>query len=271
MLQHPYVDKHYVPHVRRARASAHAHPSLRALLSDELDATAQLGFLIEFSALGVRLLRPVEDSLARGASVCLALGLDALGEELRRLGGQAAQRRLLLIDDLVQLAQLWREQVTSSGQRLDLAALVRRAPPANARHHAQVRGAAWAGELPLASLGVELELGQFAVSVGPKLIRACERKLGAQVFVGLSYLQARTDHAALGADGLLERLDDLLRAVPELGESIASAGAEALSAHVEVLGACISRGRHLIENDALEALGPTFDHGATAVAHTYME
>lgn len=251
MSQYPYVDQHYVPHVKHTRAQAQAHPSLHALLSDQLDATAQLGFLIEFSALGVRLLRPVEDSLARSASVCLAVGLDALGDELRRLGKQAAQRRLLLIDDLVQLAQLWREQVTSAGQSLDLAALVRRPQPEAAGRHGQIREAASAGELPLASLGVELELGQFAVSVGPQLMRACERKLGAQVFAGLSYLRARTDHAALGADGLLERLDDLLRAVPELGQSIAFAGAQALAAHVEVLAACISRGQHLIHDDAL--------------------
>ncbi|KIG14840.1 hypothetical protein DB30_06293 [Enhygromyxa salina] len=252
MLQYPYVDQHYVPHVQPARASAQVHRNVRALLSDELDATAQLGFLIEFSALGVRLLRPVEDSLARAALVCVAVGLDALGDELQRLGTQAAQRRLLLIDDLVQLAQLWREQVSSAGRGLDLAALVRRTPPDVAHRHAQLREAASADELPLAALGVELELGQFAVSVGPQLMRACERKLGAQVFVGLSYLQARTDHAALGTDRLHARLDDLLRAAPELGQSIASAGAQALRAHIEVLGACISRGRHLIENDVLE-------------------
>jgi hypothetical protein len=228
---------------------------VHALLSDQLDATAQLGSLIEFSALGVRLLRPVEDSLRRGARVCLAVGLDALGDELRRLGNQAAQRRLLLIDDLVQLATMWCEQVTSQGQRLDLAALVRRSPPAAAGRHARIREAASADELPLAALGAEIELGHFAVSVGPQLMRACERKLGAQVFAGLRYWQARTDHAALGIDGLLERLDDLLRAVPELGESVASAGVEALGAHVEVLGACISRGQHLLDDDAL-ATGP---------------
>jgi hypothetical protein len=251
MSQYPYVDQQYVPHVRRARAQIQAHPNVHALVSDQLDATAQLGFLIEFSALGVRLLRPAEDSLRRGALVCLAVGLDALGDDLRRLGDQAAQRRLLLIDDLVQLATIWSEQVTSAGQRLDLAALVRRAPPPAAGRHMQIREAASADEVPLAALGVELELGQFAVSVGPQLMRACERKLGAQVFAGLSYWQARTDHAALGIDDLLERLDDLLRAVPELGESVALAGIEALAAHVEVIGACISRGRHLLDDDAL--------------------
>jgi hypothetical protein len=251
MSQYPYVDQQYVPHVERARAQARAHPSVHALLTDQLDATAQLGFLIEFSALGVRLLRPAEDALRRGALMCLAVGLDALGDELRRLGDQAAQRRLLLIDDLVQLATIWSEQVTSAGQRLDLAALVRRTPPPAAGRHARIREAASVDALPLAVLGVELELGQFAVSVGPLLLRACERKLGAQVFVGLSYWKARTDHAALGADDLLERLDDLLRAVPELGESVALAGTEALAAHVDVLGACISRGRHLLHDDAL--------------------
>ena len=251
MSRYPSVDEFYVPHVEPVRALALVDPSVEALLSDQLDASAQLGFLIEFSALGVRLLRPAEDSLRHGASVCLELGLDALGDELRRLGKQAAQRRLLLIDDLVQLAQLWREQVSSAGQSLDLAALVRRAPPQAAARHAMIRETASADELPLAALGVELELGQFAVSVGPRLLRACERKLGAQVFVGLSYLQARTDHAALGADSLLECLDELLRATPELGQSIAFAGAEALAAHVEVLAACISRGQALSHDDAL--------------------
>jgi hypothetical protein len=248
MSQYRYVDQHYLPHVEQARAQAQAHPNVRALLSDQLDATAQLGFLIEFSALGVRLLRPVEDSLRRSASACFTVGLDALGDELQRLGKQAAQRRLLLIDDLVQLAQLWREQV-------DLAALVRRPPPTAALvRRAQLREATSADELSFVSiLGVELELGQFAVSVGPQLMRACERKLGAQVFVGLSYLQARTDHAALGADNLLERLDDLLGAMPELGQPIAFAGVGALAAHVDVLGACISRGQALADDRSSSA------------------
>ncbi|PRQ02283.1 hypothetical protein ENSA5_25190 [Enhygromyxa salina] len=249
MSDYVHVDQHYVPHVERARERARRAPSLSALLFDEVDARTQLGFLIEFCALGVRLLRPAEDSLRRGVEVCLGVGLDSIAAELDRLGKEAADRRLLLIDDFVQLAQLWREQAAIDSPALDLGALVRRPQPAAALRHAATREAACADPLPLALLGVELELGRFALDLGPRLIRACERKLGPRVFAGLTYLQARAEHAALGSDELLGCLDELLWIAPEYGESIALAGADALAAHVAVLEVCLARGRRLVRAD----------------------
>jgi hypothetical protein len=248
MSDYAHVDQHYVPHVEAARDEALAHRSLRALLSDELDARALLGFLIEFSALGVRMLRPVEANLRRGAVACSEAGFDSLAADFTRLSKDSASRRLRLIDDLVQLSSLWRERFDAEG--LDLGALVRRPAPRAALRHAAVREAAVADTLPFGLIGVELELGVLAMASGSRLLRSCERKLGAAILERASYLHVRSEHAALRADDLLERLDDLLRAVPELGPPIACAGGEALRAQIAVLAACVNRGRRLARASA---------------------
>lgn len=250
MSDYPYVDQHYVPHVEQVRVRAHGgDPYLRALWSDELDARAQLGFLLEFYAVGVRMLRPVETSLQRGAVACGEAGFDSLAADFKRLSKDAASRRLRLLDDFVQLAWMWREHFSET---LDLAALVRRAPTPCVLRHAAVRDAAVcdgaATVLPLALLGVELELGELAIDFGPRLVRACERKLGSGVLSRLSYLHAWTEHAALRADDLLERLDELLRAVPELGEPTAMAGVNAVASLLDVFADCVARS-HEVAHD----------------------
>lgn len=242
MSEPSHVDALHVPRVEAARALARNDARLRALLSDELDARGQLGALIEFCAIGVRLLRPVESWLRRAAVGCDEAGFDSLGGDFDRLQRDAASRRLRLIDDFVQLATLWTER---GGPALDLGALVRRPLPASAGREAALREAAAAEPLPFGMLGVELELGEFATWFGPQLLRASERKLGSVVLERLTYLQTRTEHAALRTDDLLERLDELLRAVPELAGPIADAGAQVLVAHVEVWGACVERGARL--------------------------
>jgi hypothetical protein len=249
MSDYPYVDQHYVPHVEHVRSRAHGDPHLRALLSDELDGRAQLGFLLEFYAVGVRMLRPVETSLQRAAATCVEAGFDSLAGDFWRLSKDAASRRLRLLDDFVQLAWLWREH---GGEALDLASLVRRAPAACVLRHAAVRDAAANDSLPLSLLGVELELGELAIDFCPRLVRACERKLGGEVLSRLSYLHAWTEHAALRSDDLHERLDELLRAVPELGEPTALAGVDAVASLLDVFADCLARA-HEVAHDRTSA------------------
>lgn len=244
-----HVDQHYGPLVEPTRHEADAHPGLRALLGDELDASAQLGFLIEFCALGVRMLRPVETSLRRGAVTYAEAGFDSLASDMTRLANDAASRRLRVIDDLVLLAALWTERGDGA---LDLGALVRRPPPSAALRHAALREQAANDPLSFAILGVELELAEFSSRHVYPLLRACERKLGATVLERTSYLQARCEHAGLRADDLLERLDDLLRAVPELAEPIAAAGIAAANAQLQVFAACVNRGQRLARTHMVE-------------------
>ncbi len=250
MSEYRYVDQHYVPHVEHARVRAHGDPHLRALLSDELDARAQLGFLLEFYAVGVRMLRPVETSLQRGAVACGEAGFDSLAADFTRLSKDAASRRLRLLDDFVQLAWLWRER---GGEALDLAARVRRSPAACTLRHAAVRDAAASDSLPLSLLGIELELGELAIDFGPRLVRACERKLGSGVLPRLSYLHAWTEHAALRSDVLLEVLDQMLRAVPELGEPTAAAGVDAVASLLDVFADCVARSHEVAHDHSCAA------------------
>lgn len=238
MSDYAFVDQHYVPHVAHARERASTDACVLALLSDDLDGPAQLRFLLEFYAVGVGMLRPVESSLARGAVACNEWGFDSLAADFERLGKDAASRRLRLLDDFVQLAWLSRER---GGEALDLAAWVRRPASASALRHAAVREAAANESLPLMLLGVELELAELAIGLGPRLVRACERKLGGDVLARLTYFHSWTEHAALRADDLLDRLDELLRAVPELGEPTASAGADAVTSLLDVFDDCLAR------------------------------
>jgi hypothetical protein len=242
MSDYAFVDQHYVPHVEPTRVRAQQDPCLLALLSDELDAHTQLGFLLEFYAVGVRMLRPAETLLLRGAVACGDAGFDSLAADFMRQSKDAASRRLRLLDDFVQLAWLWREH---GGEALDLASLVRRPPAASVPHHAAVREAAAMEALPFSLLGVELEIGELAIDFGPRLMRACERKLGAGVLSRLTYVHAWTEHAALRADDLLERLDELLRAVPELGEPTALAGVDAVSSLLDVFADCVVRAQEV--------------------------
>jgi hypothetical protein len=238
MSDYAYVDQHHVPHVEGARDRVRRDPAVLALLSDTLDGPAQLRFLLEFYATAVGMLRPVEHSLVLGAIACGEWGFDTIADDFRRMSKDAASRRLRLLDDFVQLAWLWREQ---GGEAIDLAALVRRpASPAVVRHMA-VREAAANNSLPLVLLGVELELAELAIELGPRLVRASERKLGGDVLARLTYFHAWTEHAALRADDLLERLDDLLRSVPELAEPVATAGVDAVTSMLDVFGDCIVR------------------------------
>lgn len=237
-----YAARHYIPHVESARTAARDHAPLLTVLAERPDSRTLLGFLIEFAAIGVRVLRPTEDTLANAARTCIDAGLNGLGVELARLGHEAAQRRLVLLDDLIQLASAWREQFDAA---LDIAALVRRPAPAAAQRHAALRELAAIDELPFDSLAIELELGEFARGFGPRLIRAGERAIGEAIFAGTRYVQLRVDHAALGADDILAELDGLLSVVPELGPAMATAGAAALRTHVDLLELCIARGRVL--------------------------
>lgn len=242
MSDYESVQAHYIPHVEQARAQAQADPAVFALLSEQLDARAQLGFLLEFHAVAVRMLRPVDSSLARAAVACTDAGFDSLAADFTRLSKDAASRRLRLLDDFVQLAWMWREQ---GNEPIDLATFVRRPAMDSALRHVQVREAAASDSLPLSLLGVELELAELAIDLGPRLVRACERKLGSDVLARLTYLHSWTEHAALRADDLLERLDDLLRAVPELGEPTALAGVDAVASLLDVFADCVARGPEL--------------------------
>jgi hypothetical protein len=253
MSDYAFVDQHYVPHVEHVRARGLADPCLLALWSDDLDAREQLGFLLEFYAFGVRMLRPAETLLLRGAAACDEAGFDSLAADFMRQSKDAASRRLRLLDDFVQLAWLWREH---GGEALDLASLVRRPPVASVLRHSAVREAAASEALPLSLLGVELEVGELAIELGPRLMRACERKLGGGVLSRLTYLHAWTEHAALRADDLLERLDELLRAVPELGEPTALAGVDAAASLLDVFADCVARAQEVGR-----------EHTSTVVAH----
>lgn len=248
MSEFTHVDHHYLPHVEAARARVHEDPRIRWLLEDS-SATEMLGFLIEFCALGVRMLRPVDGWLRRSARDCLDAGFEELGWALMSASRDEAPRHLLLIDDLVQLSQLWRRQIASDGRSLDLRGLVRREAPASAQRHAVVRETAGQPDLGYLALGIELELDGLSMALGPQLQRACEDRLGSGIYEGLRFIHARTEHAALQNYDWLEILDRLLTVCPELGEPMALVGCEAVDAMLGFFGECIERGRVLARPD----------------------
>ncbi len=243
MSHYPNVEQHYLPFVEIGRARGHADLRVRALLSPAAGRGELLPFLLEFCALGVRMMRPVQGWMERSARACVSAGFIDLGVALRAAARGEDQRHLLLIDDLVQLAELWRSPADPGarpGPRLDLGALVRREPPESVRSHARIRLAACALERPYLAVGVELELAVLSRYLGPQLIRACERALGSDVLRGLRFIQARSEHGALSEHTWLTQLEALLRVFPEYGEPIAALGSAASDAMLDFVGDCFS-------------------------------
>lgn len=262
---YPAIAEYYLPHVAATRARLEVDTRVAALLTEDNGSTQMLGFLIEFCALGIRMLRPVEGWLRASGEGCVAAGYEDLGRELIAASTDEAQRHLLLIDDLVQLLDIWRGGVApwrkgtslsggpprrrtddkSDALALDMPALVRRDCPESAVRHALIREAASDPSQPYLALGVELELGHLARTLGPRLFRACEAQLGMQVFEGMQYLHSRIDRGALHNDRWMLQLEALLRACPELGPAVAVVGCEATSAMLDFFAECIERGRRI--------------------------
>ncbi|NVB38443.1 hypothetical protein G6O69_11425 [Pseudenhygromyxa sp. WMMC2535] len=239
MSHYPHVERLYLPRVAPTRARLHAgerDPSLERVLFGELDERELLAFLIQFCALGVRMLRPVESWMRRSGEACVRAGFDELGAQLLATAPGEARRHLLLIDDLVQLSALWRDRVDPRG--LDLRTLVRREAPESARRHALIRELTGDPERPWLSLGVELELNELAMALGPRLIRRSGDRLGPEVFAGMRFLQARTEYAALNLELWLDQLEPMLRCMPHLAGPMAAVGSEAQAAMLDFLISC---------------------------------
>ncbi|MCA9680687.1 MAG: hypothetical protein KC457_00710 [Myxococcales bacterium] len=235
------IETLYLPHVAETRARGRA--CVDAVLPADAQDQAVLGFLIEFCARGVRMLRPVEGWMRRSGQACVDSDLCELGVALLVASRGEKQRHLLLIDDLVQLTELWRRRF---GQKLDLGALVRRETP-SARRHAKIREFAGYGEHPWLSLGIELELAELIVDLGPRLMRRCEDQLGSAVYAGMRFVQARVEHAALHRQSWDQQLEALLRDSPRHAEATAIIGCGAVDAMVDFLGECAAQGREVGE------------------------
>ncbi|MFO7564729.1 MAG: hypothetical protein R6X02_18945 [Enhygromyxa sp.] len=203
------VESVYLPKLADARARLQSEPRLRALLDGSLDGIELLGFLLNFSALGVR------------------------------INAGEPERERLLLDDLFDLGQRWRIEL---GARINVELLLHQPPPRSLLRWMDLREVIAEGPCPSALLALELELSDLHARLGPALLQICERTLGAKLRP--SFWAALGSDALEQASARLERL---LESESSSTEAIAEAGRAGLELYLELLGDCVELGRELAE------------------------
>ncbi|NVB43014.1 hypothetical protein G6O69_34650 [Pseudenhygromyxa sp. WMMC2535] len=241
MHQHPSLYMHYLtnPHVFATRVRTTEGPWIRALLDGELGPEAVLGFLIQFCALGVRMVEGVDGWMVRAGQACVRLGRRELGESIIERAAEEAGHDSMLVEDLFELAPLWRER---AGHQISAENLLSQPPPRSVLRYAEIHEEVIASAAPWAQLGIEYEIETMSTVVGPPLIQRCREDLGDEIMQGLSFVRA---HVELDDEHTLTnaaRIDELLAREPALGRDIARAGAAALDAYLEFLSTCVELG-----------------------------
>lgn len=242
------LQAHYLPHVLAARERMHSDPRLRALLDGGLDERELLAFLLQFSALGFRMVEGVERWIRRAGRACARLGRRELGERICADAEGEAGHEQLMLDDFEALTALWRHRYPEA--RVPLEELRTQPSPAAIERYAELHEWTIASPRPWAQLAIEFEIETMSTVVGPPLVRRCHAALGEDVTRGLSFVRTHVeldvDHSRDGA----ETIEALLRAEPELGPPMARVGAEALHSYLDFLGECVELGRGLARRGA---------------------
>src|SRR3954470_17820468 len=119
------LSNSYEPQLASARNLLESDPTIVTLLRPDLDPAVLERFLIQFSALGVRITEPVDGWIRRAGERCVAIGLEELGQSLITHSKHEAGHHLMLIDDTRLLVARWNERRT---HRLDADALLAQEP-----------------------------------------------------------------------------------------------------------------------------------------------
>lgn len=230
------LESIYLPRVTEARARAQDDPRLAQLLSGALGPVELLGFLLHFSALGLRAIESAEWQ-RRAGFFCAAGGRTQLGAELCAAAEREAACDQLLLDDLFALGQRWQQAL---GIRINVELLVHQPPPRSLLRWMDLREDLATGTCPAALLAVELERAQLLASVGPRLLALCERAYGPD-------LRPSFVIAASSESVALTQLEAALASEPAAAERIAEAGRASADLYLDLIADCVELGRELAE------------------------
>jgi len=244
--RYPHLARHYLthPYVIAARERMHRDPGIQRLLSGRLDAAELTGFLLQFSALGVRMVENVDVWMSEAGRACVRAGREALGHSIAGRAGDEAGHDQMLLEDLCVLEPLWCQRF---GRDLDVDALLCQPPPRAVHCYRELHERVIAGASPWAQIGIEFEIEAMSTVIGPPLISRCRDLLGDDIMQAMSFVRAHVeldqDHTEVNA----ERLEALLAEDPSLADAIARAGAEALEHYLDFLGCCVELGARLVQ------------------------
>jgi hypothetical protein len=230
------LTRSYEPQLAAARNLLQSDPTIVTLLQPDLNPAVLERFLIQFSALGVRITEPVDGWIRRAGERCVAIGLEELGQSLITHSKHEAGHHLMLIDDTRLLVARWNERRTP---HLDADALLAQEPTPAMRDYIELHEKTIASDLPYGQVAIELEIERMSTTFGPKLMAHCKRVLEPSLLEGLSFIK---EHVAVdvGHTALNERLmDRLLRLRPDAAERLAAIGSEALRIYVRFFGECL--------------------------------
>lgn len=238
-----FLKKHYLPHVEASRERITTDPRIGSVLDPDTDPLRVLGFLIQFSALGVQMTEPVESWIRRAGERCQQLGMKQMGRALISHAKHEAGHHQMMIADLKIACERW---VALGRPPLDPQVLLAQPPTEAMKRYVGIHEDTIASEHPFAQIAIETEIERMSTVLGPALIEGCRRILGEQMLAGMSFID---EHAALdvGHTAMNEaELDKLLATQPELGPMLADTGRRALAIYLDFLGDCVDAGDRLL-------------------------
>jgi hypothetical protein len=221
--------------VAAARARVTADRRLKALLDPTLDPARLHLYLMQFSAWGVQMTRPVESWIRRAGERCTACGYPELGQALVKHARHEADHDRMFLQDLASLVNSWNaagHPPVSEAQFLD-------APATGAmKRYIDLHEQVIASSEPFAQVAIEFEIEGMSTTLGPPLVAQCLQVLGPIAARGLSFLQEHVaidvGHTAFNHKQLCRFLGQHPQAATRLGQT----GAAALEAYVDFLGDC---------------------------------
>jgi hypothetical protein len=218
-----------------ARQRFDQHAAVEALFRKPLESVTMERFLIYFSAVGVRMTKPVEGWIRRAGKRCGEIGLPDLARALEAHAKQEADHHLLMEADVRRLVSGWNER---NERKLNAGELLSLSPTPGVTQYCELHEHVITGATPFGQLAIEYEIELLSVAYGPALLRRCTDLSGPEILEGLSFLQ---DHVALDVGHThfnRLQLSRLLEQHPAFVSSLAVCGSAALDAYVAFLDDC---------------------------------
>lgn len=209
--------------------------ALTRIMAPHVDPVFLELFMIHFCADGVQMTAPVEGWINRAAARCREIGLDDIGEALRKHALAEAGHHLMMIADVHALVDRWNARAS---RRLDARELLDRPATPGAARYCRLHEENIEGDRPFAQFAIEYEIEILPVQYGTALIEQCASHLGRDFVACISFL---TKHVELDVGHTkynARQLRQVLAARPESLSYLAEQGSRILGAYGDFLDDC---------------------------------
>ncbi|MFB3123733.1 MAG: hypothetical protein ACE10H_16270 [Candidatus Binatia bacterium] len=226
----------YESGMHSARERFAKDPSLGTILAAEIDPAFLESFLIHFSALGVAMTEPVEDWIRRAGARCEEIGLNELGQALRKHASHEAGHHHLMVQDTRSLVSRWnsRRPFPLDADRIHAQPLT-----PGVRMYRQLHEDVILGGSPFCQLAIEYEIEMLSVQFGPRFIEQCVSVLAPEIASSLTFLR---EHVALDVRHTRfnrQELEKILTSHPKFVNPLVETGRAALHTYAAFLKDCL--------------------------------